>query len=133
MTGIAPNTLDETDPPERGTRIVGNYVYGNDNRDAPSVAHTFPTFGTGIALWGGSDNVVEDNLVDNHENYGIVAHHNVVPPAGNVVRNNVVLDSGRADLALRTPPVRGTTFRATSSPPAGPRGFSGTRALATTE
>jgi len=110
MTGIAPNTLDETDPPERGTRIVGNYVYGNDNRDAPSVAHTFPTFGTGIALWGGSDNVVEDNLVDNHENYGIVAHHNAVPPAGNVVRNNVVLDSGRADLALGTPAGEGNDF-----------------------
>jgi len=110
MTGIAPNTLDEADPPERGTRIVGNYVSGNDNRDAPSVAHTFPTFGTGIALWGGSDNVVEDNLVDNHANYGIVAHHNVVPPAGNAVRNNVVHDSGRADLALGTPAGEGNDF-----------------------
>lgn len=120
MAGIAPNTLDRSDPPERATRVVGNVVYGNDNRDAPSVDHTYPTFGTGIVLWGGSDNVVEDNLVDNHENYGIVAHHNVAEPSGNVVRNNVVLDSGRADLALGTPAAAGNEFEnnqfATSMP-----------------
>jgi hypothetical protein len=101
--GIVPNTLDEVDPPERASTVVGNVVYANDNPDAPVMEQMAPTFGTGILLWGGNDNLVEDNVVGDHEQFGIVAEPNVAEPSGNVVRGNVVRASGVADLALGSP------------------------------
>ncbi|WP_458190500.1 right-handed parallel beta-helix repeat-containing protein [Haladaptatus sp. NG-WS-4] len=121
MAGIVPNTLDRIDPPQRSTRIVGNVVYDNDNVDAPSKQLTYPTFGTGILVWGGKDNLITDNDVRNHENFGIVAYRHVVPPSGNVVRENRVRGSKVADLALGTPAERGNRFEqnafSTSLPP----------------
>ncbi|QLG61208.1 right-handed parallel beta-helix repeat-containing protein [Halorarum salinum] len=110
MTGIVPNTLNGNEPPERATRIAGNEVYENGNESAPAKPLTSRTFGMGIVLWGGSDNVVEDNDVRDHENFGVVAAHNVVEPAGNVVRNNRVSGSGVADLALEAPAGDGNRF-----------------------
>jgi hypothetical protein len=110
MAGIVPNTLDTVDPPEHSTRMVGNVVYDNGNESVPTEQHTFPMFGTGILLWGGSDNVVEENVVDGHPNYGIAAYPNIEEPAGNVIRENVVSASGRADLALAAPTGEGNQF-----------------------
>lgn len=103
MAGIVPNTLVENSDPQHSSTIVDNEVTGNSYADAPSVDHTYPTFGMGIALWGGSDNLVEDNVVTDHEHFGIVADHNVVEPSENRVLDNDVSGSGLADLALGVP------------------------------
>lgn len=110
QAGIVPNTLDRQDPPQQSSRIVGNEVYDNDNADAPNKSSMYPTFGAGIVVWGGNDNRIEDNDVRGHENFGIVAEPNVDEPSGNVVRENRVSESGRADLALGEPAGRGNRF-----------------------
>ncbi|WP_218780660.1 right-handed parallel beta-helix repeat-containing protein [Halorarum halophilum] len=119
--GVFPNTLDRADPPQRASSIVGNQIYANNNADAPAL-QSYPLIGMGILLWGGSDNVVAENRVRDHDRFGIVAHPNVVTPSGNEVRNNQIGDSGRADLALGRPAGEGNSFHNnmfdTSLPPA---------------
>ncbi|WP_265110597.1 right-handed parallel beta-helix repeat-containing protein [Halosolutus halophilus] len=119
--GIVPHTLDEGDPPQRSSRIVDNEVYENDNRDAPAKPLTYPVFGTGILVWGGRDNLIEDNEVHDHEHFGIAVEPNVVEPSGNVVRENSVSGSGTADLALGDPAGADNRFAgnefSTSRPP----------------
>jgi hypothetical protein len=107
--GVFPNTLDRADPPQRSSTIVGNQVYENNNPDAPALS-TYPLIGMGILLWGGSDNLVADNRVQDHDNFGIVAHPNVVEPAANKIQDNRVDNSGRADLALGQPTAPGNRF-----------------------
>ncbi|WP_276254473.1 right-handed parallel beta-helix repeat-containing protein [Halomontanus rarus] len=110
VAGIVPNTLGEEDPPQRSCHIVGNEVSENHNSDAPTRAYTAEMFGAGILLWGGQENLVEDNEVRDHEHFGIAATANVVEPSGNVVRNNDVSGSGTADLALGEPAGEGNRF-----------------------
>jgi plastocyanin len=106
--GIVPNTLDsERLPPQRGVYIAGNLVYDNNNERAPAKKEQAATLGTGILLAGGSDNVVERNVVLDHHNYGIGVlpnlDKNLWIASGNVVRDNFVRGSGRADLLLSGP------------------------------
>ena len=119
--GILPNTLDTADPPQRASRIVGNEVYANNDANAPALSNPYPLLGMGILLWGGSENVVAENRVRDHDNFGIVAQPHVVEAAGNAVRDNRVEGSGVADLALGTPAGGGNEFRGndfgTSLPP----------------
>ncbi|MGH2806903.1 MAG: right-handed parallel beta-helix repeat-containing protein [Actinomycetota bacterium] len=106
--GIVPNTLDtELLPPQRETTIKGNVVFSNDDADAPQKPGTYPAFGNGIVVAGGVGNVVENNVVVEHENHGILVTPNLDQnfwfSSDNVVRNNDVNGSGRADLALGGP------------------------------
>ncbi|WP_226483364.1 right-handed parallel beta-helix repeat-containing protein [Natrinema amylolyticum] len=112
MAGIVPNTLDTIDPPQHSSHIVNNVVYDNGNENAPTEQHTYPMFGTGILLWGGNDNLVEDNIVDSHPNFGIAAYPTVDEPSENVIRENIVRGSGRADLALGAPAGEDNQFEA---------------------
>jgi plastocyanin len=127
MSGIVPNTLDsELYPPERETTIVGNYVHDNNNEDAPAKDFQYIALGTGILLAGGLDNVVERNLVEDHDAYGIATipllDRNFWIAGGNEVRDNRVSGSGLADLVLGAPATGGNCFQgnafATSLPPA---------------
>ncbi|WP_255196841.1 right-handed parallel beta-helix repeat-containing protein [Halorarius litoreus] len=108
--GVFPNTLDTLDPPQRGSRILNNQIYGNNDPDAPALPN-YPLIGMGVLLWGGSDNVVAANRIRDHDNFGIVAHPHVVEPSGNEIRENQVGDSGQADLALGQPAGTGNEFR----------------------
>ena len=126
MSGIVPNTLDsELLPPERGTMIVGNLVMNNGNENAPAHPLEYPTFGNGIMIIGGESNRVERNLVVDHPNHGIliapIVDDLLWTASGNVVRDNVVARSGRADIALGGPAAMencfaGNTYR-TMIPP----------------
>lgn len=125
--GIVPNTLDsEENPPQRGAVIAGNWVHDNNNRDAAAKSLEYPSFGMGIVVTGGLDNLVTENLVENQEAYGIAVlpnlDANVWMSADNVVRDNEVRSSGRADLALGAPALGGDCFTGntftSSSPPA---------------
>ncbi|MGH7628032.1 MAG: right-handed parallel beta-helix repeat-containing protein [Gemmatimonadales bacterium] len=116
LAGIVPNTLDsERLAPQDGVRIVRNLVYGNHNRRAPAEMLQYPSFGNGIIVAGGINNLVEGNLVWDHPNYGILVIANLSKqlwlPSGNVVRHNAVWASGHADLALAAPAGAGNCFR----------------------
>jgi hypothetical protein len=125
--GIVPNTLDSEEmPPQRAALIAGNWIHDNDNVDAPAKPLQYPSFGMGIVIAGGVDNVIEQNLVEAHEAFGIVVLPNIDAhvwlSSGNRVIDNVVRDSGRADLALGGPSGGGDCFSGNdfgrSAPPA---------------
>jgi plastocyanin len=105
MSGIAPNTLDsEPNPPQNGDTIINNLVENNNNFDAPAKVLEYPSIGNGIVLAGGINNLVEGNRISGHIYYGILVLPNIDKnfwePGGNTVKNNVISNSGVADLAL---------------------------------
>lgn len=106
--GIVPNTLDsQRFAPSRGATIAGNLVHDNGNFEAPVVSATWPAFGHGIMLAGGIHHDVHDNVVVGHPGHGIATtpnlHRNFWMPGGNVVADNLVAASGRADVATVAP------------------------------
>lgn len=124
--GIGPNTLDrELLPPQKQIVVKKNIVYDNNNTNAPSKKLEYPSIGNGIALLGALENLVEDNLVFNHNNYGILVtmniDENIWISNNNVIRNNKVYHSGRGDIALSGPVNVGNCFEGNSygvsSPP----------------
>jgi len=105
MAGIGPNTLDsEPDPPQEGDTIINNLVENNNNFDAPAKELEYSAIGNGIVLAGGNNNVVEGNRISGQKYYGILVISNIDKnfwqPSGNAVKNNVITNSGVADLAL---------------------------------
>ena len=126
MSGIVPNTLDsELNPPGRETTIIGNLVIDNNNYEAPTNRFGLVAKGMGIVVPGRVGDVIEKNLVINHNRYGIVASPmldaNLYFSQHVQVKNNVVLDSGYTDLALAGPWGPGNCFEEniyqTSTPP----------------
>ncbi len=115
MSGIVPNSLDsEADPPQDSCRIENNLVERNSNQDAPALGFAFASFGMGILVAGGVDNEIVGNEVRDHANFGLVAgiiqDDNFYAAAGNRFAENVVEDSGRADLAEAAPSGGGNRF-----------------------
>lgn len=113
--GIVPNTLDtELLPPERETTIVGNVVTDNDNTAPVAKPGTYAAFGNGIVLAGGNDNLIERNFIRGHDGHGVLVTPNLDEnfwfASGNVVRENVIADSGRADIAMAGPAGGGNCF-----------------------
>lgn len=98
--GIAPNSQDaELLAPQEQSFVVGNLVIDNQGVDTPEIPDGF--FGAGIAVGGGTTNVVLRNRVEGNLGAGII----VLPlggydPAGNEIRENVLNGNGY-DLVLR--------------------------------
>jgi hypothetical protein len=98
--GIAPNSQDvELLAPQEQSFVVGNLVVDNQGVDTPEISDGF--FGAGIAVGGGTANVVLRNRVEGNLGAGII----VLPlggydPAGNRIRENVLSGNGH-DLVLR--------------------------------
>ena len=115
VSGIVPNTLDSEDlAPQRDVVVAGNWVHDNSNPNAPADPLAYRSFGIGIAVNGGRDDLITQNLVDGHVNFGIA-----VLPAfgghlwltqGNEIVDNVVRSSGDADLVLGFPGAGGDCF-----------------------
>ncbi|HAS12179.1 MAG TPA: hypothetical protein DCS55_16940 [Acidimicrobiaceae bacterium] len=70
--GIVPNSGSyELCYPGRETTIVGNTVYGNSQPDTPAIDVALLAMGNGILVAGSNRNVIERNLVFDHERTGI--------------------------------------------------------------
>lgn len=115
LGGVAPNTLDtELLPPVREATVVGNIVRDNGNVDTPIKPLQWATRGMGILIAGGVNNRVERNLVVDNPYYGIFVTPNIDqrfwPSQDNVVADNVVVGSGRADIVQGGPLSTGNCF-----------------------
>src|SRR6266849_6004187 len=104
MGGIVPNTLDsEPGPPQNSVTIINNLVENNNNYHAPAKTLEYPSIGNGIMLAGGINDVVKGNRISGQKYYGILVISNLDTnfwePRNNTVMNNIVTDSGVADLA----------------------------------
>jgi Right handed beta helix region len=102
--GIVPNSgSGELNPPQRQQTVVGNLVYDNNNGKTPAIDSARLAQGNGILIAGGEENLVTRNRVWDHDIAGVVAVLNpektVWYPNDNKVVDNVVSDSGEADLA----------------------------------
>ena len=126
MSGIIPNTLDsELNPPGKETTIVGNLVVDNNNYEAPANRFGLVAKGMGIVMPGRVGDIVEKNIVVNHDKYGLVASPmldvNLYFSQHVQVKNNIILDSGYTDLALAGPWGPGNCYEGniyqTSTPP----------------
>ena len=126
MSGIVPNTLDsELNPPGRETTIISNLVVDNNNYDAPTNRFGLVARGMGIVVTGRVGDIIEKNIVINHDKYGIVASPMLDAKlyfSQHVqVKENLVLDSGYTDLALAGPWGPGNCYEdniyQTSTPP----------------
>jgi hypothetical protein len=114
-SGIAPNTLDsELLPPQREVTIVGNLIAQNDNEGPPARPGTAPGYGNGITIAGGVGNLVERNTIIGHARHGILVTPNVDEnfwySEDNIVRDNRIIGSGRADIAMAGPAGEGNCF-----------------------
>jgi hypothetical protein len=114
--GIVPNTLDSQHftPQSEGTVIRGNVLANNGNPETPSYGIAGAIIGHGVAIAGGTDNLIEGNEFAGNTDYGVVIHplpdDNLWLPEDNVVRDNVFSDTGLADLALAAGSGTGNCF-----------------------
>ncbi len=70
--GVVPNSGSyELCYPERETTIVGNIIHSNNQGDTPAIDVALLAQGNGIVVAGGIRNVVERNLVFDHDRTGI--------------------------------------------------------------
>lgn len=70
--GIVPNSGSyELCYPERETTIVGNLVHSNNQADTPAIDVALLAMGNGIIVPGGHDNIIDRNLVYDHDKGGI--------------------------------------------------------------
>ncbi len=71
-SGVVPNTGSyELCYPQRETTIIGNVVYSNNNGETPAIDAARLAQGTGIFVAGGTRNLIERNLVFDHDLTGI--------------------------------------------------------------
>jgi plastocyanin len=127
-SGLVPASLDlELKPPQRETTIAANLIVGNSNPNAPAAALPSIAYGNGILIGGGVGDVVERNVIADHEQHGILVtpmyDRNWWPARDNVIRDNRVIRSGRADLALGGPASFGNCFTRNQYVVAAPAGL----------
>jgi plastocyanin len=127
-SGLVPASLDlELSPPQRETVIAANLIVGNSNPSAPAAALPAIAYGNGVLIGGGIRNVVERNVIADHEQHGILVtpmyDRNWWPARDNVIRENRIVRSGRADLALGGPASFGNCFAGNQYTVAAPAGL----------
>ncbi len=103
--GLAPNTLDsELLPPERETFIIGNLIENNNNYNSPATNSTYLSYGNGVVIAGGNNNIIKNNVIVDHDLYGVILTAamdvNYWPAHGNRVEENLILSSRKADIAI---------------------------------
>ncbi|MEO7117803.1 MAG: right-handed parallel beta-helix repeat-containing protein, partial [Candidatus Limnocylindrales bacterium] len=109
-TAIMPNSFFglAVEPPQRSSLIIGNVIRDSGTVPVPANSPLAGFIGMGIAIAGGWENVVQENTISRSDRYGIALFPTAqqggssIQPTGNTIRDNVVGDSGIADLALAT-------------------------------
>lgn len=104
--GVMPNTFPSEElGPNRSTLIIGNRVRDNNYTSVPasgfSESYGLP-FGTGVWLLGVRNNTVRNNVIEDHERYGVLVTAGLDgndPPKNNEVIFNFIRSSGVYDLA----------------------------------
>jgi hypothetical protein len=93
--------------PQRETHVVANFMAENGNTSAPTRPREAAAFGNGVLLSGGVGNVVERNVIADHPLHGVLVaptmDRHYWTATGNVVRDNRIAGSGRADVAVSGP------------------------------
>jgi plastocyanin len=104
--GLVPNTLPTEDlPPNRGTMIINNVIRNNNYETVPSSGFSETVglpYGTGVWLVGTQNNVVRQNVIEDHNRYGVLLTPGPEPqavPLNNRVLRNRISNSGVYDLA----------------------------------
>ena len=107
--GMAPNSQDmERLAPQVETVLAGNLVHDNDDPAAPAITSGFS--GGGIAVGGGTQNLVVRNRVEGHDLYGIgLVRLNAFDPIANRVEGNVLSGNG-VDLYYERSPGEVATY-----------------------
>jgi hypothetical protein len=95
-TGILPNTLhSEKDYPQEGAIIENNHIHDNNAGDVPRAgASDLAPVGHGVLIAGGWNNIVRNNLVENHLHHGVATVWLVTPPVNNQIRHNRFFENG---------------------------------------
>lgn len=113
--GVVPNTLDsELYPPVHDVYVGGNLIHdtGQPIDEVPFNRVAWATSGNGVALFGSVGSVVEKNLIINSKSSGVAAFtmidDNIWPSTDNVIRDNEILGSGRADVSFSGPAASGS-------------------------
>jgi hypothetical protein len=91
--GMTPNSQGmELLAPQVETVLAGNLVVDNDQPGAPEIGQGF--FGGGIAIGGGTRNLIVRNRVEGHDAFGVgLIDLNEFAPMQNRVEGNVVSDN----------------------------------------
>jgi hypothetical protein len=105
--GIAPNTLPtEEYAPNRGTTMIDNVVRDNNYESIPAagISETVGVpYGTGIWFAGIHNGIARDNVIKNHDRYGVLITPSIQQdsvPMNNTVLDNKISNSGMYDLAF---------------------------------
>ena len=113
--GVVPNTLDsELYPPVHDVYVGGNLIIdtGQPRDEVPFNNVAWATRGNGVSLFGSVGSVVEKNLIVNSLSSGVAVYSmiddNIWPSKDNVVRDNTILGSGRADVTFAGPAATGS-------------------------
>lgn len=106
--GVVPNTLDgELLPPEADNVIARNWIFSNQDLDAPTKPLQNAGLGNGIVILGGTGNLIVGNVIDDHRDHGIVLTPNPDEhfwfSGDNEVRDNVIRRSLRGDIGVAGP------------------------------
>ena len=91
-------------PPERETFIIGNLIENNNNYNSPATNSTYLSYGNGVVIAGGNNNIIKNNVIVDHDLYGVILTAsmdvNYWPAHGNRVEENLILSSRKADIAV---------------------------------
>ncbi len=104
--GIVPNTLPTEElGPNRGTLMINNIVKNNNYENIPAAGFSETVgipYGTGIWMPGTENNQAYNNVVTNHNFYGILITPSIDEsiPMNNEVIGNEISGSGMYDLAF---------------------------------
>lgn len=114
--GLVPNSLDtELYPPQHGTVIRLNLIHDNNSTTAPGKGLGPLAQGMGVVIGGGRENIVEDNVILDHVGAGVMIAPFIDvhwwPATGNVVSENLIGNSGHADVAVGGPTSAGNCIK----------------------
>lgn len=101
--GVVPNTLPTEElGPNRGTIVINNRIFNNNYDSIPGAGFSDPedqpvgvAIGTGVWLPGVENNVVRDNIIFNHNSYGVLVSQSIDTdmPMNNTIIGNYIRNS----------------------------------------